>query len=303
MQRKLWLTLTFLVVVLHACQSFFPLADKYSKSDNHSLATQNTSSKNKSRKQQQKENIKNLLARGEGVRIFPHRANSVGKLKDLWQNGYRAFELDVFYTDGKDCLAIGHDRDHMSDTCLIDFFSHIPNANQLKRVWLDVKNLHTVNLKKMLARLKQIAKKWNYKEEFIFETDMQEEDLKHISQAGYHTSYYLPTRSIIDLLQKNDQQSLRKMAIRLARQVTEQEVHAVSFDERLYPFTKNYLESHLPTSYVYHTWVATDYRGYPYSLHDKLGDSGFLANMRSKKYYSDQRVKTILVHYESDFHL
>lgn len=250
----------------------------------------------------QSKNIKELFELGQGDRAYPHRVNSVGKLEDIWEDNYRSFEIDVLYVNEKDCLLVGHDKDHMNDLCLIDFFTHIPDKDELKRVWLDVKNLKTNNLKKILLRLEKIEKKWSYKDEFIFETSMQHEDLKKISGAGYHVSYYLQTEKIIDLLEEDNSLNLKKMAEQVSKQTFRQKVNAVSFDERLYAFVKDHLEDLLPSEYVYHTWVATDYEGFPHDKRNKLGSTLFLSTLEGRDYYEDERVKTILVHYESKHH-
>lgn len=252
--------------------------------------------------EQQSRNIKELFELDQGDRVYPHRVNNVGKLEDIWEDDYRSFEIDVLYVDEQDCLLVGHDKEHMSDLCLIDFFTHIPDKGELKMVWLDVKNLKTNNLKKMLVRLEKIEKKWGYKDEFIFETSMQHEDLKKISGAGYHTSYYLPTEKIIDLLKEDDSSDLKEMAEQVSEQTSKQKVDAVSFDERLYAFVKDHLEDLLPSDMGYHTWVATDYEGFPHDTRNKLGSILFLDTLEEKDYYEDERVKTILVHYESEHH-
>ena len=259
-------------------------------------------SSERNRAEQQKKNIKKLLELEQGDRVYPHRVNSVGKLEDIWEDSYRSFEIDVLYVDDQDCLLVGHDEEHMSDLCLIDFFTHIPDKDELKRVWLDVKNLEINNLKKMLVRLEKVEKKWGYKDEFIFETSMQHEDLQKISGAGYHTSYYLPTEKIIDLLDKNNSSDLKAMATEVFEQTSKQKVNAVSFDERLYAFVTDYLQDLLPSEYVYHTWVATDYEGFPHDTRNKLGSVLFFNALEEKDYYEDERVKTILVHYESEHH-
>jgi hypothetical protein len=72
-----------------------------------------------------------------------------------------------------------------------------------------------------------------------------------------------------------------------------QGLSAVSFDKNLYPFVKTYLEPLLPEDTVFHTW----------DLNIGLHKTDFLSRTRSRDYFNDDRVKTILYAYKSQFEL
>lgn len=241
----------------------------------------------------QSHNVKKLLANDEDHRIIPHWVNSIGKLRELWHDGWRAFEIDLFYRRDHDCFVVGHDAKYMSTMCFNTFLTHVP-ATEVKKIWLDIKNLTSKNISQQLARLEKIISQFKFKKEiFIFESSITSPAYRRVAKAGYHTSYYLPTDELLVLQEENNAEKLQRRAKSLATQANRQEVSAVSFDVRLYPFVKNYLERLLPPNYVFHVW----------SLPDTLQDKLFFQNARSKMYYYDRRIKTILAEYESIFHL
>ena len=241
----------------------------------------------------QSHNVKKLLVTNEDQRIIPHWVNSIGKLRELWHDGWRSFEIDLFYHRDNDCFIVGHDANYLSTMCFNSFLTYVPTT-EIKKIWLDIKNLTNKNISQQLARLKKIIRQFKFKKEiFIFESSITSPAYRRISKAGYHTSYYLPTAELLTLQEENNANKLQQRAKSLARQANRQELSAVSFDVRLYPFVKNYLERLLPPNYVFHVWSL------PGTLQDKL----FFQNARSRIYYYDQRIKTILAEYESIFHL
>ncbi len=240
----------------------------------------------------QQHNVRSLQAEGEDQRIIPHWVNSIGKLREMWHDGYRAFELDLFYDEKRNCFVVGHDAENMSTMCFDTFLAQI-QISELKKLWLDIKNLTSKNIAAQLLRLNQLSDKLALKQKVIFESSIESRDYRQVARAGYHTSYYLPTIELLALQTENDSAKLSRRAQQLAAQAKSQEVQAVSFDVRLYPFVKIHLEQLLPQHYVYHVW----------SLPGTMEDELFFQNTRSKMYYYDPRVKTILSEYNSIFHL
>src|SRR5699024_11112656 len=115
---------------------------------------------------------------------------------------------------------------------------------------------------------------------------------KLLSENGWHTSYYLPTGKIIELLENGDKNELQDMAKAISNQVLSQETKAVSFDTRLYKFVKEYLGKLLPDHMVYHAWYGP-----------KLFDTNFIDQINNIDIYKDQRIKTFLIPYRSEFNL
>ena len=236
----------------------------------------------------QRVNAKYLTSTKQATRVFPHRVNSRGKLHDIINNGFYSYEFDTYFTKD-DKFYIGHDKPTLSDVTLEDTLSNV-SYNNLQKVWMDFKNLNKDNADLALQRLEELDKKFNIKNKFILAFWTKGEFFHKFSKAGWHTSYYLPTGKVIDLLKQNNKQELDKLAMQLAKQVKLQKVSAVSFDTRLYEFVKKYLESKISKDIVYHTWMGP-----------KLYSTTFKKDLQKMKVYQDKRVKTILCKYDSQF--
>jgi len=81
-------------------------------------------------------------------RLYPHRVNSIGKLKEVWALGFRSFEVDVHYDGGNDCLLrVGHDKNTMS-ACLDTFLQSVDDS-KIQGIWVDFKNLNSQNIENL----------------------------------------------------------------------------------------------------------------------------------------------------------
>ena len=245
---------------------------------------------------QQRRNIKQLEENNALKRAIPSIVNSVGKLKEVWRDGYRGFEVDIYYKEARNCFVVGHDAATRGNMCFVDFISHV-DSKRAEKIWLDLKNLPSSNIDKIIARLKHVEKVTGLKKELIIESHTIKDNFNLLSKAGYHTSYYLPTEALTHALKRSNQEHLKDLARSIATQVIRQRVHAISFQEQLYLFVENYLQELLPKHIVFHTWKG----GVGGRLY--LTEENFLKNLKSRKYYTNERVKTILVGYESVFHL
>ena len=239
----------------------------------------------------QKKNADYLIDTNQSSRIFPHRVNSVGKLKDIWNDGFRSFEVDVrFGDDNSTVFQVGHNHGEMG-IGLEEFLSRV-NYNNIQRVWLDFKNLDENNYKKALGRLQYLDNKFNIKNKFIIESGTTAEFFKEFKKEGWHTSYYMPTKTIVKLLKDRNKMEMEKLATKIAKQVELQDLSAVSFDDRLHPFVKKYLEYRITDKIVYHIWYAPS-----------LSSVNFKDDLLKNKLYLDNRVKTLLSKYKSQFDL
>ena len=245
---------------------------------------------------QQYRNIHQLKKDNLLKRVIPSTINSVGNLKEIWRDGYRSFEVDVYYKERRDCFVVGHGVDTGGNMCFVDFISHI-DSKQVAKIWLDVKNIPSSDVNKIIARLKHVEETTGLQKELIVESRIRADYFNLISKSGYHTSYYLPATPINRALKKNDQTKLKSLANSITSQVVRQQVHAVSFVEDLYPFVEKFLQELLPKHIVFHTWKG-EVGGRLY-----LTEENFIKNLKGREYYTNERVKTILVHYKSRFFL
>jgi len=239
----------------------------------------------------QKVNIKYLIDNNISNRIIPHRVNSIGKLKDIWNDGFRSFEFDVSFGDhNTQSFYIGHHSDVMGPK-MEDFLSSV-DFQKIQKVWMDFKNLNQKNYIQVLARLSYLEERYKIKKKFIVESSITSPFFKEFGKAGWHTSYYMPTRRIINLLEQKNHEEMENLAVEIARQTKIQNLSAISFDHRLYPFIKNYLESKLSNEIVYHIWDAPG-----------ISSIDFKDQLLKNKLFLDNRVKTLLTEYISQFNL
>jgi hypothetical protein len=239
----------------------------------------------------QKVNAKYLIDTNQSSRIFPHRVNSIGKLRDVWNDGFRSFEIDVrFGGNNSRTFRIGHNEGLMG-LGLEEYLSKI-DYRKIERIWLDCKNLNKNNYKKALKRLEYLHNKFDLKSKIILESGTTSKFFKELRKNGWHTSYYMPTERLVRLLNENNKDEMQKLATDIAKQTKVQNVAAVSFDYRLYPFIKQYLEPLISQEIVYHIWLGPS-----------MDSTNFKNELLENPIYLDNRVKTILSFYTSQYYL
>jgi heptose-I-phosphate ethanolaminephosphotransferase len=124
-----------------------------------------------------------LKQTGQASRIFPHRVNSVGKLKDIWNDGFRSFEVDVrFEEKGSPAFRVGHNEGVMGLE-LEAFLSQV-NPPEIEKIWLDFKNLTPENHKQALDRLAYLDQKFGLKEKVIVESGYNRQLFQSLSCPG-----------------------------------------------------------------------------------------------------------------------
>ena len=235
----------------------------------------------------QRANISAILSLKLDGRLVPHRVNRVNKLQAILGEGIGSLEVDLLFRfDGqRGHFEVGHDEIDASGVDLAAFLDII-KAHCLKKIWLDIKNVREDNIDALLAELLRLDSLYGIRQTAIIESNLVTEGLRKVGQAGFHSSYYLPTQKIKALLSGNDRALLQAAAAALAEQIASQGVAAVSFDLALYPFVKNYLETVIPATVVYHTWDSM-----------KLWELNAIRDLKERAYFNDSRVMTILYEY------
>lgn len=236
----------------------------------------------------QKKNTAKLIKQGIKSRVYPHRVNSIGKLQDIWRDGFRAFEVDIQISKEKNSLRVGHDINLVTGS-LSTMLSSIDHT-KAERIWLDIKNLNEKNFYTALELLESIDSIFNIKDKIIIESNIKSSLFKKFRARGWHTSYYLPTAKILTLIQAQDSVELNRLAVDIAKQLTHQDIAAVSFDQRLYIFVKYFLEEKINENIDYHTWFGPS-----------IFDSKFEEKLIKSDVHNDTRVKSILSRYKSNF--
>jgi heptose-I-phosphate ethanolaminephosphotransferase len=239
----------------------------------------------------QRENMDFLLANKLQERVYPHRVNSLGKLEEVWRLGGRSFELDVrFGDDSSNTFTVGHHLGRMGHS-LESFLERIP-YQEIQRLWLDFKNLEEQQYKAALAELERLNDRFQLKGKVLLETGSTAAFVQSFSRAGWKTSYYLPSTTILNALEENEQKLLQQLASTISQQCRTQELKAISFDNRLYPFVKKQLEPLLAPSIDYHCWYGP-----------KLNSPAFQEELNTNPLFLDSRVKSILCPFHSLFYL
>ncbi len=237
----------------------------------------------------QKTNAKYLFDSNQSSRVFPGQVDTAGKLRDIWNNGFRSFEVDVRFGDkNQTTFIIGRDKD-MGDIKLDKLLTCI-NKDKIQRILLNLKNMDKKNYTQVLERLEYLNNKYNIKEKCIVQSGTPKELFRLFRNKGWHTSYYLPTDQVINLLKNNNVSVMENLSKEIAHQAEIQKLSGVSFDHRLYPFVKTYLEPKISDDIAYHSWYAP-----------ALYDSNFKNELLKNKLYLNDRVKTLLASYRSQF--
>ena len=236
--------------------------------------------------------IKELLSKNLDGYLIPHKINNIHKLNSILYDNIRSFELDLnFYSvNGNNYFEIGHNKSTSDGYILEDYLKLVKNK-KIKKIWLDVKNVSKNNIHKILNRLDYLDKKYHIKKISIFETPTRIKELKLISDAGYHTSHYLPYSLSFPIVEQN-KKILQWQINDIVNLINTQNLKAISFDSDLYSFVKKYIEPNISKNIVYHTW--TGHRIRHKEEYNKL---------KHEPYYNDPRVKTIIyAYYHPLFH-
>ena len=186
-----------------------------------------------------------------GSRLYPHRVNTLGKMREITNRGIRSFETDVLFRPEGGFFEVGHHEGAMTGMTLESFLDKIPQ--DFEKIWLDVKDVTDAAVPGINKRLLELDKKFGLKSRVIVETANESSSPALLSESGFHLSYYLPTEETLAVMEKNVR-SRNNLAEKIAGIAKGQNVGAVSFDLRLYEFVKGYLEAELGSQIVYHTW-------------------------------------------------
>lgn len=125
-------------------------------------------------------------------RMWIHRVNSMEKLKEVREENFKGFELDVVFLKGENRFDVNHPPAKSINLSLYDYLNSL-DTNDSGHFWIDFKNLTVLNSFASVSRFDSICKVLKLKkEQFIIESD-KPQFLEIFQNSGYKTSYYLPT--------------------------------------------------------------------------------------------------------------
>ena len=237
-------------------------------------------------------NSKYLINTRQTNRIIPNSVNIIGKLYDMWNDGFRSFSLNVYVDDlNGSLLHIGTHKKFLQAT-LKDYLSSIPYA-EAKKILIHLRNVNQGNYKEVLERLQYLDGKFHIKHKFVIVFDTQESFITNFSEKGWNTSFHLSTEKIAKLLQEQNRVEVKEYAQKLAMQSKEENIESFAFDDKTYVFVKQYLEPLLNKDITYIVNVSKP----------TLGNASFRSDLKESNIYHDHRVKMLLVEYPSLFEL
>lgn len=234
----------------------------------------------------QNQNIQHLLEQHLDGRMIPHKVDYTNKLKNVLSDHLRSFEFDTLFNNRANppFFEVGHDETEINGTSF-ESYLQLAKKTHLKKIWMDIKNVNRGNVKSILARLNYLDRKYGIKDIMIFETGATVADVKIISDAGYYTTYYLPS-TVLPAVTTSNMAAMVAEARRIKKQIQAQHLKAISFPISLYWFVKACLEPVIPDYISYHTWGA-----YRFRKKDEL------MKIQHEEYYRDSKVKTIIYSY------
>ena len=245
----------------------------------------------------QDDNALDIRAKDQCSKILPHRTNTVGKIKSALNSGFCGLEIDVLVTKDENedfIFSVGHGPKLLTGQSLEELLD-VVKKKPISKLWLDIKNLNPKNINAAFIKLNELNAQYALKSRVIIETSYHGLESRLFSDAGYELAYYLPTGKVLEVISESSvgDPQRKELARELMRRINTMQPKAISFDLRLYPFVKSYLELGLPDDVNYHTWFPDNLKLYTPKLLQELG---------RKNYYNDSRVETILVHYHSPYH-
>ncbi len=130
----------------------------------------------------------NNLLKKEKTWIKAINTTSLMKQLPTTTNG---IECDVYFDTKTNCFKVYHDSTALSNL-VIDSLLDIYQSQKLDaNIWLDFKNLDSVNSGKALIELNRLKIKYQLNNKLIIESSSAKQ-LKQYCDSGYFTSYYVP---------------------------------------------------------------------------------------------------------------
>lgn len=133
-------------------------------------------------------------------KIVVNNTDSVGKLNDAWQLGFRSFKLNLYYMSNKKAFQTGTDKYDTGGT-VIDLLGYF-KVQEIKNLLFDLVNLHENNSQEILKRLELLDQKLQIKKKSILVIS-QKKLSKYFSKNGWKVA--LKTKSIFE---KDDSENI-----------------------------------------------------------------------------------------------
>jgi heptose-I-phosphate ethanolaminephosphotransferase len=124
--------------------------------------------------------------------IWAHRVNTLGKMMEV-ATVFAGAEIDVVYDAEARALMVNHPPAPPSGLALDELLGYANRLNPKLALWLDVKNLDEANVGRVLDELNRLDARHAIRRRALVETGHTGPAAARLRQAGYLSSYYLPT--------------------------------------------------------------------------------------------------------------
>ena len=129
---------------------------------------------------------------GHYDKIWAHRVNDTNKLVSAIQY-FEGIELDLIYLEDTNTLDVNHPPAPSTGLTFEVYLSKIENG-QRPFMWLDIKNLKASNADRIFEKLTSLFQESSYPLNMVLIESRYPEALPRFTNAGFKTSYYLPTK-------------------------------------------------------------------------------------------------------------
>lgn len=234
-----------------------------------------------------KKDMFNLQNQNFKQKVWAHRVNSMGKLKEVI-GIFNGIELDVMFQPESGVFDITHPPVESIGLNLEKYIGSINKPVRYK-LWLDFKNLDKQNAGKALKRLHFITNKFSLVKANIIIEASNPVLLMPFKDSGFYTSYYLPT-NILKKVIKKSRKDITDEEMKHIKEILDKfkrsGVHAVSTYARYFDFVKQYI----PEANNILLWD-THLEPHKYSDLRKI----------NKILSKDKRIKVLLVKFRSNY--
>jgi hypothetical protein len=212
---------------------------------------------------------------GYTQKVAAHRINSQNRFDDLNGYGIRRFEIDLIWNGNDGQFDVCHDLEDCNTLTLTALLSQSVDS---EFIWLDLKNLSEENVHPVLSAFEEIDHRFAIKDRSLIESTSLSIALGVLTQAGFNTSYYLPTEKISGNYPV-------ELAGEIQQHLRHNSIPNISFDCRGYPFVTKELMPLLDPGIQFHVW----------NTRHSYQDWGLLDSLQGDPCISDPKTKTALI--------
>lgn len=128
---------------------------------------------------------------GHYDKVWTHRVNSLEK-QEAALLFHKGIEVDLDYIEELDFLDINHLPAPSIGLSFEEYVHNIPNKKGYPYLWLDIKELDTLNNQRIFNKIAPVLRCKKYPLEKVLVEGMQPEALEIFKKEGFKVTYYLP---------------------------------------------------------------------------------------------------------------